>query len=70
MGRIFYALTMSLTLGHAAQAAETITYNYDTKGRLVRVVKSGLVNNGVTVDYTHDKANNRTNVKVVGTVVR
>ena len=70
MGKIFCALTLSLALGHAAQAAETITYSYDAKGRLVRVVKSGAVNNGVTVDYTHDKADNRTAVKVAGATSR
>jgi hypothetical protein len=66
MRRIFCALTLSLVLGQAVRAAETIAYSYDAKGRLVRVVRSGAVNNGVVVDYTHDKADNRTNVKVVG----
>ncbi len=47
-------------------AAETITYTYDAKGRLVKVERSGTVNNGVKADYTHDKANNRTNVTVSG----
>ena len=50
----------------AAFASETTTYTYDAKGRLVKVVKSGSVNNGVTTDYTHDKADNRTNVKITG----
>ncbi len=50
----------------SALASETTTYTYDAKGRLVKVVKSGSVNNGVTTDYTHDKADNRTNVKVAG----
>ena len=50
----------------AAHAAETITYTYDAKGRLVKVVHTGTVNNGVTADYTHDKADNRTNVKTTG----
>lgn len=49
-----------------ALASETATYTYDAKGRLVKVVKSGSVNNGVATDYTHDKADNRTNVKVAG----
>ena len=49
-----------------AYAAETITYSYDAKGRLVKVVHTGTVNNGVTVDYTHDKADNRNNVKTTG----
>ena len=46
------------------QSAETITYSYDAKGRLVKVVRTGTVNNNVTVDYEHDKADNRTRVKV------
>ena len=46
-----------------ATAAETITYTYDAKGRLVKVVRNGTVNNNVTVDYEHDKADNRTRLK-------
>jgi hypothetical protein len=46
-----------------ALAAETITYTYDAKGRLVKVVRTGTVNNNVTVEYTHDKADNRTRLK-------
>lgn len=49
-----------------AWATETITYTYDAKGRLVKVERSGTVNNGVKAEYTHDKANNRTNVTVTG----
>ncbi len=44
-------------------ATETITYTYDAKGRLVKVVRTGTVNNNVTVDYEHDKADNRTRLK-------
>jgi YD repeat-containing protein len=47
-----------------AFASETITYTYDAKGRLVKVVRTGTVNNNVTVEYTHDKADNRTRIKV------
>jgi hypothetical protein len=47
-----------------SHAAETITYTYDAKGRLVKVVRTGTVNNNVTVEYTHDKADNRTRLKV------
>lgn len=47
----------------ALNAAETITYTYDAKGRLVKVVRTGTVNNNVTVDYEHDKADNRTRLK-------
>lgn len=44
-------------------AAETITYTYDAKGRLMKVVRTGSVNNNVTVEYEHDKADNRTRLK-------
>lgn len=50
----------------SAWATETVTYSYDAKGRLIKVVHTGTVNNGVTVDYTHDNADNRTNVKTSG----
>lgn len=50
----------------AAQASETITYTYDARGRLMKVEHSGTVNNNVKAEYTHDKADNRTNVKVSG----
>ncbi|MBY0282384.1 MAG: hypothetical protein K2W81_00315 [Sphingomonas sp.] len=50
----------------AAMASETITYTYDAKGRVVKVVHTGAVNNGVTKEYTHDKADNRKKVKVTG----
>jgi YD repeat-containing protein len=53
---------LGVFLGKAADAAETITYTYDAKGRLVTVVRTGTVNNGVTATYNHDKANNRTSV--------
>jgi hypothetical protein len=51
------------TAGHAT---ETITYSYDAKGRLIKVVRTGTVNNNVQVVYTHDKANNRKTVVVTG----
>lgn len=57
---------LALVAANAAQATETVTYTYDAKGRLVKVVRSGSVNNGVTSQYTHDRADNRTNVKVTG----
>jgi len=50
----------------AAIAAETITYSYDARGRLTKVVRSGSVNNGVTTTYTYDKAHNRTNKTTSG----
>lgn len=56
----------SLALTSAAQAAETITYQYDARGRLVQVARSGSVNNGVTTAYQFDKANNRANKSTSG----
>jgi hypothetical protein len=43
----------------AAIAAETIVYRYDVRGRLVRVERSGTVNNNVATNYSFDKADNR-----------
>lgn len=48
-----------------AFSTEIITYTYDAKGRLVKVVRTGTVNNNVTVEYTHDKADNRTRLKTI-----
>jgi hypothetical protein len=65
MRRALISIMLGLTLVPAvALAAETITYKYDAKGRLVKVIRTGTVNNNVTYDYVHDKANNRKNVKV------
>jgi hypothetical protein len=49
-----------------AIASETINYTYDAKGRLVKVEHNGSVNNNLVANYTHDKANNRTNLNVTG----
>lgn len=50
----------------AAWATETITYTYDAQGRLVTVVHSGTVNNGLTTTYTNDAADNRVTVTTTG----
>jgi YD repeat-containing protein len=55
-----------LVLGVAAYAAETITYTYDARGRLIRVAHSGTVNNNVMTNYVYDKADNRTNKTTTG----
>ena len=62
----FLVALAALAGASLAHATETVTYTYDAKGRLVKVVRTGTVNNGVTTDYTHDKADNRTNVKTTG----
>jgi YD repeat-containing protein len=50
-------------IGSTALAGETAAYTYDARGRLVKVVHSGSVNNNNQVCYKIDKAGNRTNVK-------
>lgn len=47
-----------------AAHAETVTYTYDAKGRVVGVSRSGGPLNGTSTTYTYDKADNRTNVTV------
>lgn len=47
-------------VGTAALAAETITYGYDARGRLVKVKRTGSVNGNASTNYTYDKADNRT----------
>ena len=54
----------ALAVAAAAAANETITYTYDSQGRLVKVARTGTVNNNVKAEYKYDKAGNRTNVKV------
>jgi YD repeat-containing protein len=60
---VLLAIIVSI-IGTAALASETISYKYDARGRLVKVQRSGSVNNNVTANYTYDKADNRTNVNV------
>lgn len=59
-------LSLAASFSSAALATETTTYVYDARGRLVQVVHSGTVNNNVQTTYTHDKADNRTNVTTTG----
>jgi YD repeat-containing protein len=53
-----------VALSAPAMPSETVSYSYDARGRLVKVVHSGTVNDGVSADYSYDKADNRTNVTV------
>lgn len=62
MVKLTIACGLALVLVSGAFATETITYTYDAKGRLIKVVRAGTVNNNVTTEYTHDKANNRKTV--------
>ena len=56
----------ALGVAAAALAAETIAYRYDARGRLIKVERSGTVNNNVNVAYGYDKADNRTSKNVTG----
>lgn len=52
----------------AAIASETITYAYDAQGRLVKVERvNDQTSAKATTDYSHDKADNRTNKSVTKT---
>ena len=57
--------TSAIAWASAAEAGETVTYSYDSLGRLVRVERAGTVNNGVKAQYSYDPADNRANVAVV-----
>ena len=62
----FLLATSLAAIGFAVQAAETIVYTYDAKGRLVKVERSGTVNQGVRTEYKHDKADNRVEKTTTG----
>lgn len=69
MRQILRAALALLVLGTSivsASASETIAYTYDARGRLVKVERSGSVNNGEKTEYEHDKADNRKRVKTTG----
>lgn len=56
----------ALAVAVGAQAAETINYTYDARGRLVAVNRTGSVNNQVNTTYNIDKAENRLNKTTTG----
>jgi hypothetical protein len=58
----FAAAALLLCAAAPAAAAESITYRYDARGRLVRVERAGPVNQ--VVGHGHDKAGNRTSKTV------
>lgn len=61
-----FATLSAFICATSAIAAETIVYRYDARGRLIKVERSGTVNNGVQTSYTQDKATNRKNVTTTG----
>lgn len=56
----------AIAVAVAAQAAETINYSYDARGRVVAVNRTGTVNNLVNTTYNIDKADNRLNKTTTG----
>jgi hypothetical protein len=66
MHRVLKLAAFAACLSAPALASETINYSYDVLGRLTTVAHSGTVNNGQQASYTHDLADNRTNVTVTG----
>lgn len=56
----------ALAVAAAAYAAETISFSYDARGRLVRVFHNGSVNNNALTNYVYDKADNRTLKNITG----
>ena len=49
-----------------AAAAESAAYTYDAHGRLVKVVRTGTMNNNAQTTYQHDAADNRVRATVTG----
>jgi len=56
-GLLLAACTMAMAA--EARAGESVRYRYDSLGRLVRVERSGSVNNGLNANYAYDCADNR-----------
>ncbi len=55
-----------LALASAAEAGETVSYDYDALGRLTATTSSGTVNNGVATGIAYDPAGNRSAYTVSG----
>ena len=63
-GLLISVSVIALMMPSGAMSTETVTYSYDTQGRLVQSVISGTVNNGQTSTTAFDTAGNRTNYAV------
>lgn len=56
----------ALFVADVCAATETVRYIYDARGRVIRVERTGTVNNTVNTNYEYDKVNNRRRVLVTG----
>jgi hypothetical protein len=63
---LFLASTIACAVAIPATAAETISYSYDARGRLIQVARSGTVNNNVTTAHSYDKVDNRVTKTTTG----
>jgi len=67
--KTFVLCAVGIVISNCAIASETSSFAYDSRGRLIRVVKTGTVNNGQQTEYQFDKADNRVRVVVTGASV-
>lgn len=67
MRKVGLLLTL-VGLASPALATEPGKYSYDARGQLVKVERTGTVNNNVTTDYGLDKADNRLTKTTTGSV--
>lgn len=65
--RLFAAVGGFVLLANVnVSASEQTTYNYDAKGRLVKVVHARPADAAFVADYQYDKAGNRVHVVISG----
>ena len=65
--KIASMIALGLLSAVSAHAQETTTYKYDARGRLTEVKQQGGPASGTVTTYSHDAADNRTNVTVTTT---
>ena len=64
--RLLTTAALAALAAAPAAASETITYQYDARGRLTEVARAGGPNAGATTTYQFDKADNRLTKTVAG----
>jgi YD repeat-containing protein len=62
----YLGTALALLATGSAQAAETVTHQYDALGRLKQTTKSGGPATGVQTKTNHDPAGNRTCHSITG----